>query len=172
MRASHANGLSDDEADFESPLTKSGQPCGQCKRLGKRCAWHAIKRQNRHSRTRARQDTFLLAFAKAATVTHAARAAGISRPTHYLWMAKDPEYAERFEQARAETTDELEFALRRVALSTDHLPSKVRALQILLRANCPERFGDKVSVEAPNSSPVVTGIEYVIVDPAAELPPR
>ena len=85
-------------------------------------------------------------------------------------MAKDPEYAERFEQARAETTDELEFALRSIALSTDHRPSAVRALQILLRANCPERFGDKVSVEAQNSSPVVTSIEYVIVDPAAELP--
>ena len=156
---------------FTPPLTKKGKPCGRCKRLGKRCAWHLGSRSV-PSRTRAksamaaRQAAFLEAYAKVATITHACRASGIARRTHYDWIDSDPEYAERFEHARAETVDELEDAMRRIALGVDHLPSAVRAQQALLRANCPERFGDRVP---PSSGQVeFTGIEYVIVDPRQE----
>ena len=163
---------------FKPPLTKKGKPCGRCKQLGKRCPWHPAEgRQMQHSRararvaTKARKASFLEAYAEAATVTHASRAAGIIRSTHYRWLNDDPEYAERFEQARAEVVDEVEFAMRRIALGTEHLPSSVRAQQALLRANCPERFGDRVQIQAEHSGQVeFTGIEYVIVDPpAAEL---
>ena len=59
-----------------------------------------------------------------------------------------------FDAARADTVDELEYALRSIAMSREHLPSAVRALKILLRANCPEKYGDKVSIErAPQKKP-------------------
>ena len=132
-------------ADFKPPLTKSGQTCGQYKRLGKRCRWHLTTAQTARSRARARDATaarkasFLEAYAKVPPpITHACRVAGVGRRTHYDWLEADPEYAERFEDARAEAVDEVEFAMRRIALGGgDHVPSSVRAQQTLLRANLP-----------------------------------
>ena len=49
-----------------------------------------------------RQDAFLKEFKICATVTHAVRAAGIGRQTHYDWLKKDEEYQVAFAEARSQ----------------------------------------------------------------------
>ena len=63
-----------------------------------------------------RQDAFLKEYKLCATITHAAEIALISRRTHYVWIEKDPTYAERFEEAKVEATDALVSEARRRAI--------------------------------------------------------
>ena len=64
----------------------------------------------------ARQNAFLLAYAKVGTVTGAAKAAGIGRRIHYVWLKRDASYKQRFIDARREAGDNLETEARRRAL--------------------------------------------------------
>ena len=62
-----------------------------------------------------RQDAFLKEFKICATVTHAVRAAGIGRQTHYDWLKKDEEYQVAFAEAEIAATDALVAEARRRA---------------------------------------------------------
>lgn len=63
------------------------------------------------------QSLFLTSFAEMGTITHAAKATGIDRQTHYNWLESDPEYAERFKEADEQATDNLEREARRRAVA-------------------------------------------------------
>jgi hypothetical protein len=73
--------------------------------------------------TAERQALFLRAFANYPNVRQAARLAGIRRRTHYWWMAHDPSYPPRFEQARVEGFTVVEQTALRMA--TKGLPKYV-----------------------------------------------
>jgi hypothetical protein len=66
----------------------------------------------RHPKKRA----FLAAMANTASVLSAAEMAGVDRTNHYLWLKKDPDYAEAFEIARMRGADVLEGEAVRRAL--------------------------------------------------------
>jgi hypothetical protein len=51
---------------------------------------------------------FLAAFSQCGNVTRAAEAADCDRHSHALWLKKDPDYAEAFEEARAMACDRIE----------------------------------------------------------------
>lgn len=61
--------------------------------------------------TRAKQDSFLEAFAIVGNVAGAAAATGLHRSTHYLWM-KDSDYALRFQEAEEEFRDSIRNEVR------------------------------------------------------------
>ncbi len=54
-----------------------------------------------------KQEAFLTQFRICATVSHSAKLALISRRTHYLWLEKDPAYAEAFEAAKVVANEAL-----------------------------------------------------------------
>lgn len=58
--------------------------------------------------TRARQKAFLAVYSETANIRASARAAKISRRTHYDWMEKDARYRTTFEAAGDDATDFLE----------------------------------------------------------------
>ena len=65
----------------------------------------------RHIKKRA----FLKAYALCGYVTHAAWAAKIHRDTHYAWLKSDPDYAERFKEAKQRFIELLEAEIDRRA---------------------------------------------------------
>ena len=108
---------------------------------------------------RTKQRAFLSAFRRTGTVTGAAREAAVSRSAHYAWLDSDIEYAERFEAANEEATDELEQEARRRALEgVEELVFRggervgtIRKysdplLMMLLRAKRPHQFKESVDV--------------------------
>ena len=62
-----------------------------------------------------KQDVFLAAFAKHATVSAAATAVRVSRRTHYNWLETDEGYAARFKEVEEGVTEALEAEARRRA---------------------------------------------------------
>lgn len=88
------------------------------------------------------QGAFLEAFPEIGTITHAARAAGIGRRTHYDWLDADPEYAERFRAVQEESTDVLEqVAIQRAKDGSDTL------LIFLLKGRKPHMYRERYNVE-------------------------
>jgi len=73
------------------------------------------KVSRRDATKKRRQDAFLKEFKLCATVTHAVRAAGIGRQTHYDWLRKDEEYQVAFAEAEIAATDALVAEARRRA---------------------------------------------------------
>lgn len=61
------------------------------------------------------QRTFLAAFSRTGTISHAATAAGIDRRNHNIWLT-DPVYRRAFLQAKEEANDYLESEARRRAV--------------------------------------------------------
>ena len=64
---------------------------------------------------KAKRAAFLAAYRETGNVKPAAEAAQISRSAHYRWVA-EPDYAEEFEQAKADAVDVLEAGARRRAV--------------------------------------------------------
>jgi hypothetical protein len=67
----------------------------------------ALKPRPPQTRTVNKRAAFLQAYAVCASVRDAARAARISRRQHYEWM-RDPEYARRFQEMKAQASQALE----------------------------------------------------------------
>jgi hypothetical protein len=55
-----------------------------------------------------KHDAFLAAFKLTASITKAAAAAKCERGLHYRWLAEDPTYAAKFEDAKEEAAQTLE----------------------------------------------------------------
>lgn len=68
------------------------------------------------ARTQAKKLAFLTAFAELGTITHAARAAGIERRSHYDWLESDPAYPSAFAEAQHQANDALVREARRRAV--------------------------------------------------------
>ncbi len=92
----------------------------------------------RETAQKRRQKTFLKAFLEVATVTWAAKAAGIGRRTHYDWLKKDEGYQEAFSQAEDVASDALYEEARKRAISgkSDVL------LMFLMKGDNPAKYRD------------------------------
>lgn len=76
----------------------------------------------RHTKKAANQTAFLNAYKECACILKAAKAAGIERDSHYRWMRGEPDYAERFAEARKQSIDVLSAeALRRAKDGTQRM---------------------------------------------------
>lgn len=64
----------------------------------------------------AKRDAFLAAFGELGTLTHAAKAVGTDRSSHYYWMEHDAEYPALFAEAAQQANDSLEREARRRAV--------------------------------------------------------
>lgn len=108
----------------------------------------------------AEKKAFLAAYARLATVTHAAEAVGIARQRHYEWMRDDPDYPARFEAACEQAVDKLEReVVRRGAEGVDKpvyqggkLVGSVREysdtlLIFALKGLRPEKYRDRYDVK-------------------------
>jgi hypothetical protein len=109
-----------------------------------------------------RQSRFLAALSGCGSILRASRLARIDRTTHYVWMREDPTYRERFEEARQQAARGLEDEAVRRAWHGVRKPVLYKGKQVyiqgeplfeteysdallalLLKANDPERFGDR-----------------------------
>lgn len=110
-------------------------------------------------RTREAQERFLVAYAELGNVGAAAMQADVGRRTVYDWL-QDAEYAERHRDARESACDRLEEEARRRAVDGVERPIwqrgqvvgsvreySDRLLEMLLRANRPEKYRDRHSTE-------------------------
>lgn len=110
--------------------------------------------QVRTSRARA---TFLAHLRDIPNVSAAARAARISRSAAYDWKADDESFHDDWEEAVAESIDNLEqVAFERAKDVSDKL------IEILLKAHRPEKYIDRQIVE--HSGKMVTQIELVALE--------
>jgi hypothetical protein len=104
-----------------------------------------------------RKQAFLGAFARCASVTRAAEAAGVCREMHYEWLETDAEYAAEFETTRDQAAQVLEDeAVRRAYQGTvkgiyyvGQLCGVQREysdgmLQMLLKGAKPEKYRERV----------------------------
>lgn len=92
-----------------------------------------------NARTTRSQGAFLAAYAETARIDLAAKAANISRQTHYDWLKKDPEYPALFAEAEelaAQTL--LDEAVRRGRDGWDE-PVTVAGEKVLIR-----RYSDRL----------------------------
>ena len=62
------------------------------------------------------QAAFLAAYRTMGNISAAAKAAGVHRQSHYLWLERDPEYVAEFAQADEEAIEWLEAEARRRAV--------------------------------------------------------
>jgi hypothetical protein len=109
--------------------------------------------------TNAKRAAFLAAYRETGNIRLACDASQISRSTHYRWV-DDPDYAEEFEQAKADAVDVLEAEARRRAVTGILEPvgwykgeagGTVRRysdtlLIFLLKGAAPEKYRERVEV--------------------------
>jgi hypothetical protein len=85
-------------------------------------------------RKAAKQRVFLAGYAQSGIISAAAEAAGVSRQSHYRWIA-DPEYVAAFKDADEELIELLELEVRRRAMRSSDL-----LLIFALKAARPEKY--------------------------------
>lgn len=130
-----------------------------------------------------RQDRFLEAFTASGSIQTAARWSQCHRRAHYEWLKNDPSYAPRFEEALKAAARKFEDeAVRRAVHGTTkgvyYKGKKVavereysdQLLALLLKANNPEKFGDKSKLDVNVAR--VTSIEQVPTEVLLQLLPE
>ena len=120
-------------------------------------------------RTVKKKRLFLALFAALGNVSAAAEKAGVGRRTVYDWIAEDTEFKDAFNEARETAADGLELEARRRAVDGSERPVfqggkqvgtvreySDRLLEVLLRANRPEKFTERLRSEhsGPDGGPV------------------
>ena len=116
---------------------------------------------------RPKKDAFLAAYAELGNVTAAAKAAGCSRESHYLWMKEDKDYPDRFSAAHAEACDALESEARRRAVKGTRKPvfhkgvrcGTVREysdtlLIFLMKGAMPEKYRERLEHSGPGGGAI------------------
>lgn len=112
-------------------------------------------------------DRFFKVLAETCNITRAAKSIGFSREYMHQVRLKDPEFAQRWEEAVDSATDTLEAEARRRALEGYERPVFFQGKQVgaetlysdalmvtLLKAHRPEKFRDK-GLELPPGSEIV-----------------
>jgi hypothetical protein len=124
------------------------------------------------------QRAFLAAYVTNGNISRSATAAGVGRGQHYDWLKDDPSYRPRFEDAEEQAADLLEMEARRRAIAGlrrykfdrngkalaspetgeayYELEYSDMLLMQLLKANRPEKFRERQSVEhsGPGGKPI------------------
>ncbi len=121
--------------------------------MAKKTTSTAKKRANPKARSATWKTRFFAALAECGNVSHACHVAKVNRTTVYAYRQNDPEFAQSWEDALDEATDELEAEARRRALKGVEEPvyqggklvGKVRKfsdtlLIFLLKGLRPERY--------------------------------
>ncbi len=149
----HKGGM--ENADFADTIAPArvGVSSASVRQVQTLAAAHAKRRDAARAR-------FLETFAACGNVTVAAQAAGAGRSTVYAWLVEDPEYRLAFNEAREMAADALEAEAHRRAVKGYERPVyhngalvgtvteySDRLLEVLLRANRPERFRERAGVE-------------------------
>lgn len=101
-----------------------------------------------------RQTAILQRFSECGSILQACEESGVSRDCHYRWLATDPEYKERFAEAKRQAIDALEARVfQRANVESDRLA------EFLLRGLRPEVYGDrfKGEISGPNGGPIEVG---------------
>lgn len=89
-----------------------------------------------------KQNAFLAAIAVCPVVRRAAAAAGVSRESHYRWIADDSTYLPRFEAAKSIGAHFLEDKAHELAAKGSE-----RMLEFLLKGAFPEKYKQRVSYD-------------------------
>jgi transposase-like protein len=84
---------------------------------------------------------FIGTLAKQGTVSHAAKAAGVSRNTPYRWRHEDSEFAEAWDEAHETAVDAVESVLYQSALS-----GNIVAMIFYLKAHRPI-YRDRLNID-------------------------
>lgn len=133
-------------------------------------------------RTLTSQQSFLSAFGDSGCVRLTAKAAGITRKTHYSWLRKDPGYADAFTETKRIAGDYIEsIAVERATVGWKeavYYQGKVCGyvrrfsdglLMQLLKGLKPDVYGVKrQETSSPQGAPVQARIEVVFVRPVSE----
>lgn len=88
-----------------------------------------------------RKREFITGLIRTHTVYRAAAIAGISKKTAYNWYADDPEFAEAWEEALDNSTDNLESSVYEKALRGDTISA------IFLLKGYRHKFRDKITID-------------------------
>ena len=86
------------------------------------------------------KKTFIETLEAQGTVSHAAKAAGVSRQTVYRWRDEDPEFADLWYEASENAVDAVENALYKRALAGEVIPAI-----FYLKAQRP-KFRDRLNI--------------------------
>ncbi len=135
-------------------------------------------------RGKAGQRAFLAAFAECASITKAAKAAGVNRRAHYDWMEADKSYPERFEVAQEQAASWLEDeATKRAVEGVTQVeryqgkPVGTRRIysdglmMFLLRGLMPAKYRQGIELTGQGGGPVQSEHRIVFVKPG-ELPTK
>lgn len=112
--------------------------------------------------TRAKQERFLRAFGELGELTSSAKAAGISRASHYIWLENDTlGYRERFAYAKETHDDRLERKLYNLVdgLQPHHNPT---ALIFALNGAKPEKYKTNIHVRDDTARETLREIRNMI----------
>lgn len=147
----------------------------------------------------AKKAAFLEAFARLGTVTHAAKAAGVSRSLPYTWAGEDEEFKAAWEEAQQQANDALEREARRRAIEGVEEPvihqgqltliqdpetGEIRPLTVrkysdtllifLLKGNNPAKFRENATVEVagPGGGPIKTEAKVEVAPITADQIPK
>lgn len=124
-----------------------------------------VKKGIRTARTPRARATFAKVLEETCNVTEAARQAGISRNTAYLWKHDDPTFAQAWIDAEEAAVDKLE----QVAFERARAGLSDRMHEILLKAHRPKKYQEKYQLEhtGPGGGAIVT--VNMSVEQAAKL---
>ena len=95
-----------------------------------------------------KKAAFLAAYKTCGNISEASRACEIDRSCHYDWL-RDPEYAEAFEFAKDEATDDLERVARERAKKGSDL-----LLIFLLKSLRPKVYRERFEHTGPDGGPI------------------
>jgi hypothetical protein len=132
--------------------------------------------------TKEKIQAFFAAYAATCNIVGAARKAGISRTSHYRWLAK-PNYREAFTRAQHLAREYLESELVKRATKGWTEPIFYQGAQCgtvrrfdgatgmaLLRGMWPEKYGtQRQEISGPQGTPIQAKIEVVFVRPSSGL---
>lgn len=112
--------------------------------------------------------SFLAAYGETCSVSHAAKASGIHRATHYGWMRDHPGYVEKFLEARKQGFDLLEeqaIIRARDGVREDvyhdgkvvgfNLRYSDRLAEFLLKGNLPDVYKDRRELTGKDGAPLL-----------------
>lgn len=126
--------------------------------------------------TTAKKRAFLAAFSETCSIIRAAKCAGVDRGTHYEWLARDRDYADRFHVAKEQAADALEDEAVRRAHEGMERPITVAGektiireysdtlLIFLLKGIRPQKYRENVEVTGAGGGPITAAIEVVFRD--------
>ena len=109
--------------------------------------------------TASRKRTFIIAYHEHGSIYHAALATPVSRKTVYVWMERDPVFAQAVKDAHEDCADDIETSVFKRA-KTDSLLA-----MFYLKAKRPA-FRDKVSVDIPTIQNQVKDFIRELIDQA------